>query len=79
MRESTALIRFPGDTMPKPYSMDLRERVIDAVKAGASRRETAEQFGLSPSVVIIWGAAILGNRKPCANAHRWQRIAAGRA
>ena len=34
--------------------MDLRERVIDAVKAGASRRETAEQFGLSPSVVIIW-------------------------
>ena len=34
--------------------MDLRERVIDAVKGGASRRETAEQFGLSPSVVIIW-------------------------
>jgi transposase-like protein len=31
--------------------MDLRERVIEA---GASRRETAEQFGLSPSVVIIW-------------------------
>ena len=40
--------------MPRPYSMDLRERVIDTVKAGASRRETAEQFGLSPSVVIIW-------------------------
>ncbi len=40
--------------MPRPYSMDLRERVIDAIKAGASRRETAEQFGLSPSVVIIW-------------------------
>lgn len=40
--------------MPRPYSMDLRERVIEAVAAGASRRETAEQFGLSPSVVIIW-------------------------
>jgi transposase len=40
--------------MPRPYSMDLRERVIEAVAAGASRRETAEQFGLSASVVIIW-------------------------
>jgi transposase len=34
--------------------MDLRERVIEAVAAGASRHETAEQFGLSASVVIIW-------------------------
>jgi len=40
--------------MPRPYSIDLRERVIEAIAAGASRRETAEQFGLSPSVVIIW-------------------------
>ncbi len=28
--------------MPKPYSDDLRERVIEAVEAGASRREAAE-------------------------------------
>jgi transposase len=34
--------------------MDLRERVIAAVVGGASRREAAEEFGLSPSVVIIW-------------------------
>ena len=40
--------------MPAPYSMDLRERVIAAVVGGASRREAAEEFGLSPSVVIIW-------------------------
>lgn len=40
--------------MPTPYSMDLRERVIAMVEGGASRREAAEQFGLSPSVVIIW-------------------------
>src|SRR5215468_7727983 len=40
--------------MPRPYSMDLRERVIEAIAGGASRRETAEQFGLSASVVIIW-------------------------
>ena len=27
------------------YSCDMRERVIDAVEAGASRREAAEAFG----------------------------------
>jgi transposase len=30
--------------MPKPYSIDLRERVIDAVERGASRREAADMF-----------------------------------
>jgi hypothetical protein len=36
-------------SMPKPYSEDLRERVIEAVESGASRREAAENFRLSPS------------------------------
>ena len=40
--------------MPKPYSIDLRGRVIEDVESGASRRETAERYGLSPSVVVIW-------------------------
>jgi transposase len=40
--------------MPKPYSQDLRMRVVEAVEAGASRREVAELFGISPSVVVIW-------------------------
>jgi len=40
--------------MPKPYSMDLRERVIETVAAGASRREAAELYGVSASVVVIW-------------------------
>jgi transposase len=40
--------------MPKPYSLDLRERVVDAVVTGASRREAAEHYGLSPSVVVLW-------------------------
>jgi hypothetical protein len=31
-------------TMPKSYSSDLRERVIEAVETGASRREAAERF-----------------------------------
>ncbi|HEY6602740.1 MAG TPA: IS630 family transposase [Xanthobacteraceae bacterium] len=40
--------------MPRPYSNDLRARVIEAIEAGASRREAAEQYELSPSVVVIW-------------------------
>ena len=40
--------------MPKPYSDDLRERVIAAVEAGVSRREAAESFNLSPSSAVKW-------------------------
>src|SRR2546429_8817925 len=40
--------------MPKPYSDDLRERVIEAVVAGASRREAAESFSLSASSAVRW-------------------------
>jgi transposase len=40
--------------MPKPYSQDLRQRVIESIEAGASRREAAELYGISPSVVVIW-------------------------
>ena len=40
--------------MPKPYSIDLRARVIEEVGSGASRRAAAEYYGISPSVVIIW-------------------------
>jgi transposase len=37
-----------------PYSDDLRERVIEAVEAGASRREAAESFNLSASSAVKW-------------------------
>jgi len=40
--------------MPKPYSVDLRARVIEEVETGASRRAAADHYGISPSVVIIW-------------------------
>lgn len=41
--------------MAKPYSMDLRERVIAAVlKEGQSRNQAAERFGVAVSTVIIW-------------------------
>jgi transposase len=41
--------------MAKPYSQDLRDRVIDAVeKSGLSRRGAAERFGISDSAAIKW-------------------------
>ena len=41
-------------TMPKSLSGDLRERVIEAVQAGASRREAAEGFEISASTAVKW-------------------------
>src|SRR5260370_26248949 len=54
MSESLALIRSWERVMPKPYSVDFRGRVINDVETGASRREAAERYGISPSVVVIW-------------------------
>jgi transposase len=41
--------------MPKPYSQDLRGRVIDAVERGEmSRRAAARRYEISESVAIKW-------------------------
>jgi transposase len=40
--------------MPKPCSLDLRVRVIEAIEAGASRREVAESFEVSASSAVKW-------------------------
>jgi putative transposase len=41
--------------MAKPYSMDLRERVVAAVeREGMSRHEAAARFGVAPSSAIKW-------------------------
>lgn len=40
--------------MPKACSWDLRERVIEAVEEGASRREAAERFEVSASSAVKW-------------------------
>lgn len=40
--------------MPKSYSGDLRERVIEAVEMGASRREAGERFEISASTSVRW-------------------------
>jgi transposase len=40
--------------MPKSYSQDLRERVIEAVEAGAARHVAAKHFRVSVSSAIRW-------------------------
>ena len=41
--------------MAKPYSADLRERVVKAVaQDGLSRREVARRYGVGASTVITW-------------------------
>jgi transposase len=39
--------------MPRPYSLDLRERVVRFVEAGRSRHAAAAHFGVSVSFVVI--------------------------
>jgi transposase len=43
-----------GQTMPNPYSAEMRERVIERVESGASRREAAENFEISASAAVKW-------------------------
>jgi len=40
--------------MPRSYSADLCERVIEAVEMGASRHEAADRFEVSVSSVVKW-------------------------
>ena len=40
--------------MPRPYSDDLRLRVVAAVSEGASRHEAADRFEVSASSAIRW-------------------------
>src|SRR5262249_42125556 len=41
--------------MAKAYSADMRQRVIGRVESGASRREAAEHYEVSPSTAGVWG------------------------
>jgi transposase len=42
--------------MARPYSRDLRERVVRAVEGGLSRRRAAAVFGVGVATVIDWVA-----------------------
>ena len=66
--------------MPAPLSQDLRRRIRHAVEAGASRRQAAKRFDVSPSAAIklmrrvrqtgsTASAKIGGHRRPILEAH----------
>jgi putative transposase len=40
--------------MGKPYSLDLRGRVVAAIEGGMSRNRAAKQFGVAISTAIGW-------------------------
>ena len=49
--------------MGKPYSMDLRERVVAAIEGGVSTRQAAERFAIGNATAGSVGAAEAGDRR----------------
>lgn len=37
-----------------PYSLDLREKVINFIKAGNSQKEASQVFGINKTTINIW-------------------------
>ena len=68
--------------MAKPYSQDLRERVIDAVERGEmSRRAAARRYEISEFVAIKWLERVErdGSREPVGyGGHRAGTVMSGR-
>jgi len=69
-----------GDPMARPYSQDLRTRLVRIVEGGRSARSTAKLFAVSASSAIKWvqrwrreGSVapnpIRGHRRPLLEAH----------
>ena len=67
--------------MTRPYSNDLRERVVAAVVGGASCRAAAARFGVAVSTVVKWSqryratgsvspGKVGGHRKPVLEPYR---------
>src|SRR6266446_6873538 len=53
--DSTCWLEGRPAWMGKPYSMDLRERVVAAVETGGlSCHQAAAQFGVGVSTAIVW-------------------------
>jgi putative transposase len=46
--------------MAKPYSLDLRKRVVAAIAGGMSRNQAAKQFGVAISTAIGWMQRVEG-------------------
>ncbi len=46
--------------MVRPYSIDLRERVVGAVRSGSMCREAAVRFGVAVFTVVILALTLWG-------------------
>ena len=55
--------------MPKPYSADLRERVLLAAEAGLSPAVVAERFGVGLATVYLWRQQARAEGRRCAKPH----------
>ena len=55
--------------MAKPYSADLRERVLRAGEAGVSPTVIAERFGVGLSTVYLWRQQARADGRRCAKPH----------
>ena len=74
--------------MARPLSNDLRERVVAAVREGASCRVVASRFGVAVSSVVKWSqrarrtgsvapGKMGGHRRPILEPHRELRSSRG--
>ena len=64
--------------MPKAYSQDLRDRMIDAVERGEMSRRAARRYAISESVAIKWLERVErdGSREPVGHGgHRASKLA----
>src|SRR5712671_3169440 len=52
--DSSCMLGRGPACMARPYSRDLRERVVGAVENGVSRRKAAAVFGVGIATVIEW-------------------------
>ena len=55
--------------MPKPYSADLRERVLLADEAGLPPPAVAQRFGIGLATVYLWRQQARAEGRRCAKPH----------
>src|SRR4051812_30009548 len=55
--------------MPRPYSADLRERVLLAGEAGLPPTEVARRFGIGLATVYLWRQQARAEGRRCAKPH----------
>jgi len=60
--------------MPKPYSADLRDRVLLADEAGLPPAVVARRFGVGLSTVYLWRQQARAEGRRCAKPHGGGRV-----